>query len=343
MTKTVIGMYGDTQIASSVVNDLVNAGFDRTDITVMGNNSGGGLGSIVGASERSLVDMGASAEQARLYVQGVNQGNALVAARVSDRQASEAQRIMERTGIMDVERRGQQGMTQNNKSGTSRATQDTARTGNREDDTIEVVQEDLQIGKRNVETGGVRINTYVHEVPVEQDVRLREEHVQVERRPVDRPATSADLDRIREESIEVRETQEKPVVSKEARVVEEVRVSKDVQERTATVRDTVRKTEVEVEQLGGQSTGATSGYDAYDTGFRSHWQSNYANSGMTYDRYQPAYRYGYTLANDQRYRGRNWSDVESTARREWENQNQGPWENFKDSVRYAWEQARGRA
>jgi len=343
MTKTVIGMYGDTQIASSVVNDLVNAGFDRTDITVMANNSGGGLGAVGGVSDRALIDMGASAEQARLYTQGVNQGNALVAVRVQDRQASEAQRIMERTGIMDVERRSQQGMTQNNMSGTSRATKDSTRTGNRDDDTIEVVQEDLQIGKRAVETGGVRVNTYVHEVPVEEQVRLREEHVQVERRPVDRPATSADLDSIRDQSIEVRETQEQPVVSKEARVVEEVRVSKEVEERSATVRDTVRKTEVEVEQLGAQRGSTATGYETYDTGFRSHWQSNYANSGMAYDRYQPAYRYGYTLANDQRYRGRNWNDIESTARREWENQNQGPWENFKDSVRYAWEQARGRA
>jgi len=337
-------MYEDMQLAGAVVNDLVNAGFARTDITVMASNSGGGLGAVVGASDRALIEMGASKEQARIYIEGVSQGHVVVAVKVSDKQAALAQRIMERTGIIGIEQRSQEGMTQNNsRRGTGQVDRGSKRTDNGDDETIEVIEEELQIGKRSVETGGVRVNTYMREVPVEKEVRLREEHVQVERRPVDRPATAADLDNLRQDSIEIRETQEKPVVSKEARVVEEVRVSKDVQERTETVHDTVRKTEVDVEQLGGQRTGTASNYDTYDAGFRSHWQSNYAKSGMSYEKYQPAYRYGYTLANDERYRGRNWNEVESSARRDWESQNQGPWENFKDSIRYSWEQLRGKA
>jgi len=344
MAKTVIAMYGDAQTASAVVNDLTNAGFKRSDITVMANKSGGGLGSVTDASSQVLTKMGASQEQARMYVESVNQGNSLVMVRVSDQETPQVQSIMEHYGIIDVEHGRQQRMAETSTTnGKSRTGQSSTRARNTDDDTIEVVEEEIQVGKRAVETGGVRVKSYVHEIPVQEEVRLREEHVQVERRPVDRPATQADLENLRDKTIEVRETQEKPVVSKEARVVEEVHINKTVEENTATVRDTVRKTEVEVAPLGGQRAGNVSGYDAYDAGFRNHWQSNYAKAGMTYERYQPAYRYGYSLANDQRYRGRNWNEIESDVRRDWESQKQGPWENFKDSIRYAWDQVRGKA
>ena len=70
------------------------------------------------------------------------------------------------------------------------------------------------------------------------------ETVQVERRPVDRPA---DASAFQERTIEAREYRETPVVHKDARVVEEVDLSKNVESHTETVRDTVRKTEVEIE------------------------------------------------------------------------------------------------
>jgi stress response protein YsnF len=78
---------------------------------------------------------------------------------------------------------------------------------------------------------------------------LREEHAAIERRPVDRPATAADL---KEGFVEIRETTEQPVVSKTARVVEEVVVGKEATERTETIADTVRGTEVEVERVRGE-------------------------------------------------------------------------------------------
>jgi uncharacterized protein (TIGR02271 family) len=339
-------MYADTQLVNSVVHDLESAGFKHHDLTIMSKNTGSGLGSVSDASASKLRDMGASEAQARAYIEGVNRGNTVIAVEVSDDEVAEAQRIMERQGLIDVEgsmyQQSTQQNLQSNMSGTSRATQK-SHSDAIDDETIEVVEEDLQIGKRAVETGGVRINTFVREVPIEEEVRLREERVHVERRPVDRPATAADLESFREQSFEIRETQEKAVISKEARVVEEVHISKDVEEHAETIRDTVRRTEVEVEQLGSQRSSNASSYDMYDSGFRTHWQSNYATSGLAYERYQPAYRYGYTLANDERYRGRNWNEIESNVRRDWESQNQGPWENFKDSIRHAWDQVRGRA
>ena len=120
---------------------------------------------------------------------------------------------------------------------------------------IPVVEEELAVGKREVERGGVRVRTEVQERPVQEQVNLREEHVRVERRPVDRPATQADINRAQQSgTIEVREKAEQPVVQKQARVVEEVVVGKEATQRTETVRDTVRRTDVEVEETGGVST-----------------------------------------------------------------------------------------
>jgi hypothetical protein len=82
-------------------------------------------------------------------------------------------------------------------------------------------------------------------------------------------------------------------------------------------------------------------YSRYDNDFRTHYQSNASNTGYTYDQYAPVYRYGYGLANDPMYRDRDWSTIESDARTRWEERNPGTWEQFKDSVRYAWDKARG--
>jgi len=83
-------------------------------------------------------------------------------------------------------------------------------------------------------------------------------------------------------------------------------------------------------------------FEDYDTDFRSDYDSKWTNSGYTYDQYSPVYRYGYNLANDDTYRGRDWNDIEMDARRRWEDRNPGTWDQFKDSVRYAWDRARSK-
>ena len=115
-------------------------------------------------------------------------------------------------------------------------------------DTIKVMEERLRVGKREVAAGAVRVRSYVVERPVEEQVRLHEERVSVERRPVDRAVTAADAaGAFQERAIEARATSEEAVVGKDVRVVEEIGLKKEATERTETVRDTVRKTEVEVE------------------------------------------------------------------------------------------------
>lgn len=112
---------------------------------------------------------------------------------------------------------------------------------------IPVVEEELKIGKRLIRRGGVRVYTSVTEKPIEEPVTLREEHVTVTRRPVDRAATASDLS-ADETPIEITETAEEPVVSKQPKVVEEVVLQKAASERTETVKDTVRRKDVDVKK-----------------------------------------------------------------------------------------------
>ena len=114
------------------------------------------------------------------------------------------------------------------------------------DDTLRVVEERLRVGKREVARGAVRVRSYVVERPVEEQVHLHEERVTLERRPVDRPAVPGDIE-TGARTLEAVGRAEEAVVAKEARVVEEIGIRKEASDRVETVRDSVRKTEVEVD------------------------------------------------------------------------------------------------
>jgi uncharacterized protein (TIGR02271 family) len=225
----------------------------------------------------------------------------------------------------------------------------TGTTAGQETTRIPVVEEELRVGKRQVQRGGVRVFQRVREQPVHEQVELREEHVNVERQPADRPATEADLAAFKEGSVELREMAEEAVVSKTARVVEEVNVSKEETQRTEEISDTVRRTDVEVEQLSPSESRRT-GSDYADTtataddaDFRRHWQSAYGTTGGRYEDYDAAYRYGSTLAGTENFRNYRWDDVEPDVRRDWESRHpESTWDKVKDAVRYGAEKVTGR-
>lgn len=179
----------------------------------------------------------------------------------TEARAEQAADIMDRCGAINVDERGAQygydtttrTRTDVNTAVSRYADYNTANRTAAPGETLKVVEENLQVGKREVETGGARLRARVVSRPVEESLRLREEHVFVNRTPVDRPATEADFNTFKEGTIEMRETAEVPVVNKEARVVEEVSLGKEVTEREEVVRDTVRKTEVDVEQIPGSA------------------------------------------------------------------------------------------
>jgi uncharacterized protein (TIGR02271 family) len=115
-----------------------------------------------------------------------------------------------------------------------------------DEEVIPVVEERLRVGKRDVDQGRVRVRSYVVEEPISEDVNLRQDRVEIERRPVDRPL-AGDERAFRDRTIEAEEHAEEAVVSKDARVKEEIALRRKSSERTETVSDTVRHTEIEVE------------------------------------------------------------------------------------------------
>jgi len=114
------------------------------------------------------------------------------------------------------------------------------------DETIPVIEERLRVGKRETAHGRVRVRAYTVEQPVNESVELREERVEIERRPVDRPVDAGDV-AFQDRTLEAEEYREEAVVQKEARVVEEIGLRKTSDTHQETISDTVRRTEVEVE------------------------------------------------------------------------------------------------
>jgi len=122
------------------------------------------------------------------------------------------------------------------------------------DEVIPLAEEHLEVGKRMVDRGTTRIRRYVVETPVEQDVTLRGERVTVERRRPIEATNAPGVGAFEERVVEVHETEEVPVVGKTARVVEEVAIRRETTERTETMKDTVRREEVEVDKVGEPGT-----------------------------------------------------------------------------------------
>jgi uncharacterized protein (TIGR02271 family) len=260
MRKTIVGLFDNYSEAQRAAAGLVQSGIPREDVGITARDymtrEGDSYREDSYRDDDSFGDkisnffsnlFGDDREYASHYSEAVTRGGAVVTVDCeTDEVADRAESILNRFGG-EVDEHGesqrQAAHMRTDKAGVGRAESGEAR--------IPVIKEELRVGKRPVEGGGVRVRTRVVERPVEEAVRLREERVNVERRPVNRAVTDADLNAFREGEFELRERSEEAVVDKTARVVEEVAINKEVGERTETVRDTVRSTDVDVEEKGG--------------------------------------------------------------------------------------------
>jgi uncharacterized protein (TIGR02271 family) len=222
MPTTVISTIDDPKTAQKLINELAKAGFKEQDLEVLEGSEKEILAQIV--------ERGFDEDDARGYAKAARGGKTLVAARTPEGKAERAVAIMERYETAEGE------------SAPERS------------ETVREIEEELAVGKTKAVTGGVRVTTSVRETPVEESVTLREEHVAAERKPVDRKLSAEEAEAAFEDkTVEVLATSEEARVSKEARVVGEVAVGKTVAEREETVKDTVRRTEVEVEEVGAKA------------------------------------------------------------------------------------------
>jgi len=242
---------------------------------LMGMLLGAGTGAVVGGLIGALTHVGVPHEDAAHFTEGVRRGGTLLAVKAADDMAPRVADILGSAGAVNIDERaaeyartgyvapapqttaygtGTTGYatgttgTNYNTTGTNYGT--TNSTLDRQGEAVlPVVEEQLEVGKRQAQEGGVRVYSHVVATPVTEQVTLREEHVTVDRRPVNRVATEADLSDLEDRTVEFTEESEVPVVNKSARVVEEVVVGKTATERTETINDTVRRTEVTVDDL----------------------------------------------------------------------------------------------
>ena len=182
-----------------------------------------------------------------VYDRSIESGSSVLSVRVPDEGVDRVTSILEAHHPIDLDERATQYTSQDTTSRSAPAAGTRAATT--DEDTIRLAEENLSVGKRSVSGGTTRVRRYVVETPVEEQVALKGEKVVVDRHPVTGGQPVAEFtDKI----IEMTEVNEEPVVSKTARVTEEVSLHKEATDRVETVRDTVRRDEVEIEQEAGK-------------------------------------------------------------------------------------------
>jgi len=265
-TRTITAYFDTVQAAEQAARDLATRVAGVRGEVFDARTGSGGLGAL-------------PHEDTALLTEGFRRGGGVVRVEAPDERLDAVADALEASGAVDLDEREAQwrregwaggaaagaassaATTVAGRASASATGGDVRRLGPATDqEAIPIVEERLTVGKREVNRGRVRIRSYVVETPVQEQVALRQEHVEVERRHVDRPVTAADQALFQERVIEATESSEEAVVAKEARVVEEVVVRKEAEERVQTVQDKVRRTEVEVEDdrraAGTAATGA---------------------------------------------------------------------------------------
>ncbi|MEO7802050.1 MAG: YsnF/AvaK domain-containing protein [Ginsengibacter sp.] len=240
------GSYADDNVGNSSTGTSGHRSSDHT-------TDGDSFGDKVSHFFKNL--FGGDDDQADRYSTVANRAGAIVTVHAqTESEAEEAADILDDAGAVDVdERSAQYGYT-----GGSNSSSSDFKTDSDDSNTLNVIKEDVNVSKREMQTGGVRLRSKIVERPVEETLRLREERVTVERTPVDRAATNADFQNFKEGTIEMTERAEVADVTKQARVVEEIKLSKEVNEREETIRETARDTKVDVEDIEDEDvTGRT--------------------------------------------------------------------------------------
>lgn len=282
MNKTIVGVFDDYTQAQAAVKALTNAGVKQGDVSIARNEGTGKGYTKYGGANSKDYDKGESigdsisgffsnlfgtdddvsvTPETDIYAESVRRGSTVVTAQVEEKMVDRAADILNDNGAIDIDRRAAQYRQAGYKKFDKQAKPYTAEQTKTEmknfqeqgEVALPVIEEQLNVGKRVVNRGGVRIHTRVTEKPVEAKVNLREEKVNVERHKVDRDATEADMKNFKEGDFEVRTKGEEAVVGKTAKVVEEVVVGKTATTRTETIDETVKRTDVEVDETNANA------------------------------------------------------------------------------------------
>jgi uncharacterized protein (TIGR02271 family) len=279
--RTITAFFDSRSDADDAVERLAAAGISRAHINVVAGASEGAATrqNEEGGFWAALADFFMPDEDRYSYAEGLRRGGTLVTVQADTGQYETALDILDDEGSVDFNEReeswrsegwrGYEGRSEVNATGSWRSSeqprapgaststggqqmQEMYRDDSSREGVIPVVEENLRIGKRDVSHGRVKVRSYVVEEPVSETVDLHDERVDIERRPADRAATSAD-GLFEDRTIEMEERAEEAVVAKDARVTEEIALRKQAKDRTETISDTVRHTEVEIDDERDES------------------------------------------------------------------------------------------
>jgi len=202
---------------------------------------------------------------------------------------------------------------------------------------VPVVEERLNVEKREGELGSVDIHKSVETEQVNIPVELRHEEVNVHEQDVrDRPVAAGEVDNaFQEGTIRVPVRGEEAIVQKEAFVTGEVVIDRDMQTERQTVSDTVRKERVNVDE----------NYRRDRPMFEQHFNQRRATMGTAADTRsftdaEPHYRRGYEAGHDERYAGRDFTDIEPELRRS--HTGSESWEHLREEINEGFNRARRR-
>lgn len=314
--QTMIGLFDNRAMAQAAYQALLDAGFHKTALSLLGKDD---------EAELAALGYKLPTVEAAFYVESASRGGTLVLVDCVESEADKAVDIMRRNGMVDVD---------------ARLAELSAREYPQEDYVLPVVEETLEVDKRQVERGRVRITNRVSSRDVEEQVGLRDETVRVQRRAVNRQAIASDLDAFTEKVFEIVEIDEEAVVTKKAVVIEEVVISKDVVEKIETIHETLRRSDVEIEQV---KAAAVRSLEDHAGDLERFYASKMADLGMTFEQFMPVFQYGYSLAKIEQFQGKDWNAIAKFAREKWEERNPGSWERFAEAIRYAYDLARSNA
>jgi stress response protein YsnF len=225
MPTSVIGLFEDQDTARKVVDALTKVGLKKDAVEILTDTGADTV------SER-LVEAGYEEDKARRYGEALETAGALIIADVDDDKADSALDTMRQFEVL-----------------TPEALLERSGVGQEGKQKAQVIEEELEVAVART-TAGKRLKTEVSEREVEETVSLKQESVDVERSQVERTLKPEEADKaFGERTVEVTATTEKPVVSKQAHVVEEVALSRQSGQREETVSGTVRRQDVKVEEV----------------------------------------------------------------------------------------------
>src|SRR5271170_584593 len=257
--QTIVAAFDTAAHAQAAVEALKTGGFHSDDISVFDKSR-------VGMREPGLWSRmfggGLAQHEADVYSQSLERGGVVLSVRVPDSEVAHATGILDIHRPIDVHDRAVttgiapaarvEAVAASIAAPPIAAVQTVAvspKLAEAHDEVLRLAEEQLQVGKRMVEAGTTRVRRFVTEKDVSADVTLHEEHAEVLRRAVTDPKYIGEIDWA-DSTIEIRETAEQALVSKTARVVEEVGLRKIGSDHVETIRDKIRRQQVEIERVG---------------------------------------------------------------------------------------------